>query len=318
MKKLILAFITFFAILYAQNITPYKKITFNGYISKIAYNGKYFITGLENGKIIIKDYNSFQTLDSIQLPKIHDFMGDLISMPIYSLDISPDNQKLMILAEGENAKRELFIYNLKTKKLNHIFTTKQTFMRCNFITDDKIFFALLSDEALLYDLKNKKTLYKTQVGNYVFSTYALSKDKKIAVFGDESGALKIVEVNTGKKIKELKGYNKDKTLSCDIEKNLAINGSSDMRVSVYDINSGLSKVELKVKFLPYGASLSPDTKLFAIQYNEQNDIAIYSIYKKLLYILKGHTMALNGIKFLDEKTIISYSPAEILIWKLKQ
>jgi WD40 repeat protein len=316
MKKLSFLLLTFFSFIFAQTLTPYKKITFNGYISKIAYNDKYLITGLENGEIVIKEFKTLKNLASIKLPKIHDFMGDLISMPIYSLDISPDNQKLMILAEGEDAKRELFIYNLQTGKLNHIFTTKETLMKGNFITDNKIFFALLSDEALMYDLKSKKNLYRTQIGNYVFSTYALSKDKKIAIFGDESGALKVVDINTGKKIKELAGYNKDKTLSCDIQKNLAINGSSDMRVAIYDIQSGYEKLGIKVKFLPYGASLSPDTSIFAVQYDEQNDIAVYSVYKKLLYILKGHTMALNGIKFLDEKTIISFSPAEIIIWKL--
>ncbi|WP_456480756.1 nitrate reductase [Nautilia sp.] len=313
MKKIIILLIC----IYAFALMPVKKITYNGYISKITYNKTYLIAGLENGTIVIKKFDTLKNIEKISLPKIHDFMGDLISMPIYSLDIAPDNKHLMILAEGEDAKRELFIYDLDTKKLKHIFTTKETLMKGTFIGNDKIFFALLSDEALLYDLKNKKNIYRTQIGNYVFSTYAINKDKTLSVFGDESGALKIVDIKTGKKIKELKGFNKDKTLSCDIEKNLAINGSSDMRVAVYNIKNGYSKLTLKVKFLPYGATISPDLSKFAVQYNEKNDIAIYSMYNKLLNVLKGHTMALNGIKFLDAKTIISFSPAEILIWKLK-
>jgi len=314
MKKTILLLIAVIAFA----IQPYKKITYNGYISKITYNRTYLIAGLENGQIVIKDFNTLKNLYTITLPKIHDFMGDLISMPIYSLDISPDNKHLMILAEGEDAKRELFIYDIDTQKLNHIFTSKETFMKGTYIGNDKIFFALLSDEAMLYDLKNKKSVYRTQVGNYVFSTYSVNSDKTLAVFGDESGALKVVDIKTGKKIKELKGFNKDKTLSCDIEKNLAINGSSDMRVAIYDIKNGYSKLTLKVKFLPYGATISKDLKKFAVQYNEKNDIAIYSMYNKLLMVLKGHTMALNGIKFLDKNTIISFSPAEILIWKLNK
>ncbi|GAB6074605.1 WD40 repeat domain-containing protein [Nautilia lithotrophica] len=313
MKKLLLFLIS----IYVFALTPVQKITYSGYISKIAYNNKYLIAGLENGSVVIKDFNTLKEIDKITLPQIHDFMGDLIAMPIYSLDISPDNNKLMILAEGEDAKRELFIYYFDSKKLDHIFTTKETLMKGTFIGNNKIFFALLSDEALLYDLKNRKNIYRTQVGNYVFSTYAINKSKTLAVFGDESGALKVVDIKTGRKIKELKGFNKDKTLSCDIEKNLAINGSSDMRVAVYDINTGYSKLTLKVKFLPYGATISPDLTKFAVQYNEKNDIAIYSMYNKLLNVLNGHTMALNGIKFLDNQTIISFSPAEILIWKLK-
>jgi len=313
MKKILFLIL----VVYAFALTPIQKITFNGYISKIAYNNTYLIAGLENGSIIIENFKTLKELDKIVLPKIHDFMGDLISMPIYSLDISPNNQKLMILAEGENAKRELFIYELKTKKLNHIFTTNETLMKGSFIGNNKIFFALLSDEAILYDLKNKKNLYRSQIGNYVFSTYAIDKKRKLAVFGDESGSLKLIDIKTGKKIKELKGFNKDKTLSVDLQKNLAINGSSDMRIGIYALD-GTLKTSLKVKFLPYGTTLSPDNTKFAAQYDEKNNIAIYSIYGKLTDMLKGHTMALNGIKFLNKNTIISYSPAEILIWKLNK
>ena len=311
MKKII--FLLLSVVLFAAQM---KKITLNGYISKITYNNKYLIAALESGEVVIKDFNSLKDIDKITLPKIHDFMGDIISMPVYSLDISDDNKNLLILAEGENAKREFFIYNFKTKKLTHIFTTKDTLMKASFLGNDKVFFALLSDEAMLYDLKTKKSIYKTQIGNYVFSTYAIDKKRKLAVFGDESGALKLINLKNGKKIREIKGFNKDKTISADLHKDLVINGSADMRIGIYSLNGAL-KTSLKVKFLPYGTTLSPDNTKFATQYDEKNNIAIYSIYGKLIDKLKAHTMALNGIKFLDNNTIISYSPAEIIIWKLK-
>jgi WD40 repeat protein len=311
MKKAI--FLLLSVVLFAAQM---KKITLNGYISKITYNNKYLIAALESGEVVIKDFNSLKDIDKITLPKIHDFMGDIISMPVYSLDISDDNKNLLILAEGENAKREFFIYNFKTKKLTHIFTTKDTLMKASFLGNDKVFFALLSDEAMLYDLKTKKSIYKTQIGNYVFSTYAIDKKRKLAVFGDESGALKLINLKNGKKIREIKGFNKDKTISADLHKDLVINGSADMRIGIYSLNGAL-KTSLKVKFLPYGTTLSPDNTKFATQYDEKNNIAIYSIYGKLIDKLKAHTMTLNGIKFLNNNTIISYSPAEIIIWKLK-
>ena len=131
MKKLILIILA----ICAFALPPVKKITYNGYISKITYNNTYLIAGLENGTIVIKDFKTFKNIGTITLPKIHDFMGDLISMPIYSLDISPDNKHLMILAEGEDAKRELFIYDFNSKKLDHIFTTKETLMKGTYIGD---------------------------------------------------------------------------------------------------------------------------------------------------------------------------------------
>jgi WD40 repeat protein len=315
MKKII--FLLCASLLFAlTSVKPYKFVRYDYYISKITYNKNYLIAGLENGQIVIKNFNTLKNLYSFKLPKIHDFMGDLISMPIYSLDISPNGKNLLILAEGEDAIRILFIFNLKNHTLKKIFTTKNTLMKARYITNNKVLFGLLSDELILYDLKNKKQIYRIQEGNYVFSTYALNNSKTKVAIGDESGAVKVVRVNDGKRLKEIIAYNKDKTLSLDYQQNLIINGSSDMRVGVYT-DTGITKVTLKAKFLPYAAAISPKLDTFAIQYDEKNNIMVYSMYKKPLFLLKGHTMPLNGMKYLNENTIISFSPAELIIWKLK-
>jgi len=304
MKKFILLMISVF--LFA--ITP-QKITYKGYISKIAFNKNYLIAGLEDGKIVIKDFKSLKNIYTIILPKIEDFMGDKIAMPIYSLDIK--NNKLLILAGGEDSSRELYIFDLNTKKLTKILHTNDSIMKAKFYKD-KILFAYLSDEISLYDLKTKKYLYRNQIGNYVFSTWSIHGN--IVAIGDESGNIKIANIDTGKKLKVIVGFNKDQTLSVDIYKNLVINGSSDKRVAIYNIDTKNSMLELQAKFLPYGASITKDR--FAIQYDEKNDIALYD-FNQNMQLLKGHTMPLNGMKFINENELISFSPAEILIWRLK-
>jgi len=316
MKKIIIFLLTIY--LFAiPTLSPYKIYKYNYYISKIAFNKKLnkLIVGLENGDILINTLNTNKTLYKITLPKIHDFMGDLIAMPIYSIDIDKQGN-ILLLTQGEDAKRE--IYLLQNKKLNHIYETKETLMKANFITHDKIFIALLSDEVELFNLKTKKILYKKQVGNYVFSTYALNENKTKAAIGDESGDIKIVDIKTGKKLNYISGFNKDKTLSIDFVKNYIINGSADKRVAIYDIKNNSQITTLIANFLPYASAISPDVKKFAIQYDEKNNIKVFNIYKKPLYLLKGHKMPLIDMKFLDKNTIISYSPSEIIIWKLKE
>jgi len=304
MKKLLL--ILFTSLLFA--ITP-QKITFGGYISKVVVADNYLIVGLENGEIIIKNFKTLKNIYTIKLPKIEDFMGDKIAMPIYSLDVN--NNKVLILAGGEDSSREVFIFDINQKKLTKILHTNDSIMRAKFV-NDKILFAYLSDEISLYQPKNKKYLYRYQIGEYVFSTWAIN-DNKVAI-GDESGNIKIANINTGKKIAIIKGFNKDQTLSVDMYKNLVINGSSDKRVAIYDINTKNSILELEAKFLPYGATITKDK--FAIQYDEKNDIAVYNFNKKM-QLLKGHTMPLNGMKFITNNELLSYSPAEILIWNIK-
>ncbi len=316
MKKILILLIAVFAFA-LTNLKPYKFYRYSYYISKIAYNKNYLIVGLENGKILINNFKTNKKITEIILPKIHDFMGDLISMPIYSLDISPNGKNLMIMAQGENASRKIFIYNFKTKKMKLIYTTKKTLMKARYIDKNNIFIALLGDEIELFNIKNKKIIYKKQIGNYVFSTYSLNKSKTKAVIGDESGVAKIVSVKNGKKLFELKGFNKDKTISLDFVKNYIINGSSDKRLSIYDTVSKTSIITLTAKFLPYASAISFDLKKFAFQYDENNDIMVKTINNKPLYLLKGHSMPLINMKFLNNNTIISYSPAEIVIWKLK-
>jgi WD40 repeat protein len=318
MKKIILLTLTIIFAFASQIVKPLKVIHFSSYIDKLAFNQKFIIGGLENSTVEIKDAKTYETIYTIKLPKIHDFMGDLQPMPVYSLDISPDGKTLLILTEDEEAKRDLFLFDLETHKLTKVFTTKETLMKARFINNHQIFFGLLSDEVTLYDLNQKKFLYKVQADSYVFSTFALNRVKTKAAIGDESGSIKIIEVKNGKILAKIMGFNKDKTLSLDFVKNYVINGSSDKRVAVYDITTKYSKIEMIANFLPYAVALSPKLDTFALQYDENNDIRVYDFDKKLLYILRGHSMPLNGIYYINENKIISFSTGEVIIWNLKE
>ena len=302
MKKIIFLMMAVF--LFAFN-----KIEYSSYISKVTFNKNYLVAGLENGDIVIKNFKTFKNISTIHLPKIKDFMDEEIPMPIYSMDIK--NNKLIILAGGEEGSRELFIFDFNSKKLTHLLHTDTTFMQLKFLDKNRILFATLSDELKIYNLKTKKFIFSKQVGHYVFTKFAV--ENELVAVGDESGTIHLFNLKT-KTIKNISGNNKDKTISLDIKNNLILNASSDMRVGVYDLN-GNQRVAMKVKFLPYGASLSNNK--FAVQYDEKNEIALFDMNKNLIKLLKGHTMPLNGMKFINEHKLLSFSPNEIIIWKLK-
>ena len=100
-------------------------------------------------------------------------------------------------------------------------------------------------------------------------------------------------------------------------KNYIINGSSDKRVAIYNIINKNEVLTLNAKFLPYASAISPDLKTFAIQFDEKNNIKVFDMNKKPLFLLTGHQMPLIDMKYLNKNKIISYSPSEIIIWKLK-
>jgi WD40 repeat protein len=319
MLRLLLVLVASMALLWGVQL---EKMTFPGYISKVAVSQTQMAVGLENGKIQFWKWGEKNLSQEVTLPQIEDFMGDKIAMPIYSLDFSPDGSKLLIVGGGEDGKRNVFVYNLETGKLDKIWETKITLMKGAFTNDGKIFFALLSDEALLFNPDTKKIEYRKQVGNYVFSQWAIEPERKLAVFGDESGAIKVVDIDTGEVLKIIDGYNKDKTVALNFNGEYIANGSADTRISLYNYRNGSYVLKFKNQFIPYGVATSPDNRYFAYQLNENNDIEVMDLKSgddnesRQKIVLKGHTMALNGMKFLDNTRLLSYSPAELIIWNL--
>jgi WD40 repeat protein len=294
-----------------------EKLQFDGYISKVAWSKEWLAVGLENGKVELLKWGKQKPEIVVELPKSHDFTGEEIPMPIYSLDFSPDQKKLLILGEGDDAKREVFIYSIPDQQLKRIWETKITLMRGIFTKDRRLFFGLLSDEALLFNPITKKVVYRTQIGNYVFSSWAIGPNREIAIFGDESGAPKVVEIGTGKRLGVVEGWNKDKSVALDFNGVLIGNGSADTRISIYNWKGGFFVTKFKNKFIPYGLAISPNGKLIAYQLDEQNRIALQKLGTKEVKILEGHTMALNGMKFLSNRKLLSFSPAELIIWDLE-
>jgi len=311
MKKFILFFVLII------QLFSYEKVIYDGYISKSTFNSTYLVAGLENGDIVIKNFKTLKTLSIFSLPKIHDFMDELIAMPIYSLDISPNSKNLLILAQGENNIKIIYQYNFKNRKLSKIYSTKENLIQAKYITNENVLLGSLADESILFNLNSKKEIYKKQIGSYVFSTFALNSDRSLAAFGDESGKVTIINTINGKIVKRFEGFNKGKTLSLDFKGNLVFNGSEDRKISIYNIKSGYYLAKNSVKFLPYAGGISMNLKYYAVQFDEKNSIAIFSMDNKLIKLLKAHSMALNNLSFTKEK-VVTISPAEIIIWNLKE
>ncbi len=297
---------------YSFELTQYKVLKYGKYISKITFDEDYLIVGFENGTVDIRTFKDNSLIYTLKLPKIHDFTGDLMDMPIYSLDIYKN--KLLILTQGENQSRVLFFFNLNNHKLKKVFATKLTLMKAKFLNENKIIFATLADEIVLYDVKTNSFTYKKQIGNYVFSTFALNGSKNLVAIGDESGVVKVFDVSKRKIIAKIDGINKDKTLALSFFGNLILNASVDKKIGIYNYKTLTLRAQIDTKFLPYAAILCENCAIY--QVDEQNNIAVYSFnLASNTQILKGHTMPLIGMGLVKD-TLISYSPAEIILWKI--
>ncbi len=299
----------------AKDLKPIKEIQMHGNVMDIVIKNDILYAGTTAGMLEMYDIKNDRFIGSVGLKKIHDFMGDLMEPKVYAVDVM-DGRKLL-LAEGENGVRELYIHenNTTTKVLAKHELTMQ---KARFIDKNHVFIGLLSNEILLFDLDTKKILYLKQLSESKFSDFALNEERTQAVVSCESGINYLVSTKDGKLIKELKGANKDNVFKVDYKKNRVSTAGQDRVGAVYDIETGSYKT-FRSDFLIYATGLSPDANLAAFAFSIDNDIAVFDLSTDTKhYTLKGQKSTLNTIVFYDERTIFSGSDDRyIMKWKLQ-
>ncbi|NPA53262.1 MAG: hypothetical protein GXO21_01190 [Aquificae bacterium] len=299
------------------------KIKVSGAVSDLVFQkGKLFVA-TERSKVDIIDLEKKQIIKSIEYPYFEDFMGDLQPAKVFSADVSPNGKLLIATIQGTRGSREVYILDLtKDETPKKIISRKEhlPINKVRFVTDTKVVFGLSGDEIILYDLENKKIIYRISVGMSFFSDMALDNDRKILAVVDESGDTHIVDVEKGKVIRNLEEMNKDKAFSVDIKNRVVMSGGRDKKASVFDLKTNTKKEFLSKDFMVFSVGLSPEGKIGAYLYNDKYDIAVVDIpSEKKLGFLKGHISTPSRILFTSQNhIIIGCDNKDIYIWRIEK
>jgi WD40 repeat protein len=315
-KSLLLSFLTL-SLLSASVIKPTIEIKIDGNAKDIIQKGDNLYIASDGGKVLTYDIEKQKIVKEISIPTIKDFMGDVIPAKIFSVDFM-DGRYMFLSDSGQGGYSNLWIHeDNKTKK---IITPKYkgAIIKARLIDKTHALLGFLGDEAALYDLESKKTIYRVQLDPSKFSDFALNEDKTKAAYGCESGAITVIDVKSGKVIKKLKGINKDNVYKVAFKKGVITGAGQDRRGSFYDLSSGKGDF-FEGSFLIYATALSPSAKRAAFAMDENNDITVYDLSTKAkVATLKGQKSTLNSIIFKDEDTIFSASDDDtVMMWKLK-
>lgn len=304
--------------LQAQTIKPYTSIEASGNVVDIVVMDNMLLVSTDSGTIESYRIDTKEQMMKVEFAMITDFMGDEIYPKVFSTDYFKSLDRYLAVVQGVTGSRELFVIKdgIKTKLINEkegLFISK-----AKFVDENHIIIALLSNEYILFDIENKKKIYRTHVSYSHFSDFMLSLDKSILAGGSESGEITILDVYSGKIIKTLKGGNVDNLYKVDIKNGKVLGAGQDRRGIVYDMDSG-SFVRFDAEFLIYAGALSPSAKRAAFAFTENNYIVVFDLASEVkIYTLKGQKTTLNSIVFIDEDTIVSGSDDKhIMIWKLK-
>jgi WD40 repeat protein len=268
------------------------------------------------GHIEVYDTVNSKKIKEINLPNVKDFMGDEIPARVMSTDVI-DGKYLLLSDSGKNGYSNLFIYD---KNLTQILSPKdkEAIIKARFIDREHVLLGYLSNEVSLLNIKTKKEIYRVQLSESKFSDFALNEDKSQVVFACESGVLNLVDVKSGKIIRELKGLNVDNVYRVDFKKDIVSGAGQDRRGSLYSATDGKGSY-IEGDFLIYSTALTPSASKVAFTMDEKNNITIYKTSSKSkIATLKGQKSTLNVMIFKDENILFSASDdSTIMVWNIK-
>ena len=313
--KYILLFILLVTSLNAKDLKPTFVYEGSGAVTDLVYHDSKLYSATAEGKIDIYDTKEQKLIKSIEVPKIKDFLGEEVDSKVYSVDVI--DGKIMIASQGKMGYRRVHVY--ENEKLTEVISIAQSFTiaKAKFIDKDRLLIALLSNELILYDIKNKKAIYREQISASKFSSFALNEKKDEVIMVDESGDLKLVAVKDGKVIKELKGQNVDNVFQLDYKNGTIITAGQDRRCAIYS-KDGKRAYYKNASFLIYSAGLSPSGKVGAYASDEHNNVTLFDTDSKSdIETLGSHKATLSNILFIDEKRLFTASDDKhINYWEL--
>ena len=311
----ILIFLLFFIQLNAKDLKPTFVYNGSGGVVDLVYNDAKLYSATAEGAVDIYDTKEQKLIKTIHVPKIKDFTGDEVESKVYSVDIVDDT--IMIVSQGKMGYRRVHLY--EDEKLREVISTDKSFTiaKAKFISKDQLLIALLSNELILYDIKNDTNVYREQISASKFSSFALNEKKDEVLMVDESGDLKLISVKEGKVLKEFKGQNVDNVFQVDYKNAMIITAGQDRRCAVYSKDKRVA-YHKEGSFLIYSAGLSPSAKMGAFAGDENNNVTLFNTRSKTdLYRLGEHKATISNILFINEEELFTASDdTHINYWNL--
>lgn len=313
--KILITVVFFITSLFASMVSPVATVEVGGYVSDIVLKNNDLVVSTSAGTVEVYDYDTKELKKKFQFEKIKDFMGDEIAPKVFSVDYLDD--AYLAVVQATNGSRRLFL--IKDGQKQELIGDKEGLFisKAKFVDKNRVIYALLGNDIVLFDIAKKKELYHLHVNYSHFSDFKLNEDKTLLATSCESGEISIINVEKGEIYKVLSGANVDNVYKVDFKNDKVLGAGQDRRGVVYDLMLG-GYDRFDADFLIYAGALSPSAKLAAFAFTEDNDIVIFNLFsKKKVYTLRGQKSTLNTIVFKNEKELVSGSDDKfIMIWRL--
>ena len=315
MKNFILITLLFLTVAHAKVITPYRYVKASEAVADFVKVDNLLIIGTEEGIIDIYDLEKDQIIDQIKFPKVKNIFGDDMRSLISSVDYYKG--KILFIKRLVSGYNELYLYENKklTKFLDE--SLHFTLKKVKFVNEESAIIGFMSNELMLYDLKNRKIVYKKQLNMASLSDIVLDEKREYVFTGDETPLISKIDILSGKVVQKFYKANKRDIFSIDYKNGKLLSGGKDRRVILYQTPEKYSMT--KGDFFIYDVALNPDATKAAFVKNEENDISVIDTNSmEEIYLLKGHKQTILKIDFYTSNELITADENDrIMFWRLE-
>jgi len=316
MHKTVLILLLLLHTLYAKDITPITSIETSGIVSDFVEDKGYLYVATDAGIVDIVDLSRQEIIKQIKFAPLQTAQGDTVPARVHCIDRF-DGKTLMVTSDT-NAYRNVWIDDGKT--LKKIIDSKQHMMpkSAYFSSRNKIVFGSFGSDVILYDSDENSKRYERHISESTMGGMILSPDKKKMIVADESGEVRLIEVNTSKVLKTFSSEHVDNIYRVAYANNILVTAGQDRRVGVYRENA--KAYHIKSDFLVYAVGLSPSGRTGVYSSGFEHDLQLFNTANgnkgdRLI----GHYAIPGKILFINETSIISAGDEEkIFFWKLEK
>jgi len=187
--------------------------------------------------------------------------------------------------------------------------------RAFFSFNGKVVLGTISSDIVLYDTNEAYSVYNTHISESTMGGMVLSSDKKKMVISDESGAVRLIDINSSKVEKTFTSEHVDNIYAVSYSKDIILTAGQDKHVGIYSKDNAF---HIKSDFLVYCVGISPSAKLGVYSSGIEHNLQLISTKDgRKTDRLVGHQATPTKVMFASEDTLISAGDEyTIYFWRL--
>jgi len=187
--------------------------------------------------------------------------------------------------------------------------------RAFFSFNGKVVLGTIGSDIVLYDTNEAYSVYNTHISESTMGGMVLSSDKKKMVISDESGAVRLIDINSSKVEKTFTSEHVDNIYAVSYSKDIILTAGQDKHVGIYSKDNAF---HIKSDFLVYCVGISPSAKLGVYSSGIEHNLQLISTKDgRKTDRLVGHQATPTKVMFASEDTLISAGDEyTIYFWRL--